>query len=383
MRIGLIAPEFLGYGGMAEFGRQLACGLAATDDVIVWTRRDAAGPGPPADAPIDVRPELERELVADLDTLAREPRDVWFAANAGYVPLAAELDEPLVVYVNGNDLLKPWIRRDRPWLRRLETSTTVWRVVSRLRERMRKSDLRGGLRAAARVVANSRRTAEIVEARYPGNNERTTIVHPGVSDDYFRERGPRRDGPLRILTVTRLDLGTPRKNVDGVLRALSLLPPGTDVVYTVVGDGEERARLEALAAELGVAGITRFVGFVDREELADIYADSDLFILASRASANDVEGFGIVYLEASATGTPVICSRAGGAVDAVEEGANGVVIADSEPPTIADAIRAFAARPDRFDAERVRAVADRHRWGNVTERIRAILCDVVEDARNR
>lgn len=373
LRIGLIAPEFLGYGGMAELARHIAAGLAEEDDVVVWTRRDAAGPGPAVNLGLDVRRTLRRELGADGAHLAAEPRDVWFATNAGYVPLAATLSRPLAVYVNGNDLLKPWIWRTRPWLDRIETSTAVWRLVGPLRERLVARDLRRGLRAAARIVANSRRTAEILAARYPGNASRTTVVHPGVATDYFRQPTPSTAGPLRLLTVTRLDRGTPRKNVGGVLRALTLLPADLDVEYTVVGDGEDRTRMEALAAEVGVAERTRFTGFVDRVELARLYADSDLFILASRASEVDVEGFGIVYLEASAAGTPVICSRAGGSVDAVVDGVSGIVLEDSEPPTIAAAIAAFAEDPGRFDPDRVRAVAEAHRWPEVTARIRAIL----------
>lgn len=373
LRIGLIAPEFFGYGGMAELARHLAVGLAEADDVIVWTRRDAEGPGPAGAVELDVRPTLRRELCADGTDLAAEPRDVWLATNAGYVPLAASLSRPLAVYVNGNDLLKPWVWRRRRWLDSLETSTAVWRIVEPLRERLVARDLRRGLRAAAHIIANSGLTADLLAMRYPGNADRTTVVHPGVAPDYFQPATKRTPGPLRLLTVTRLDHGTPRKNVEGVLRALALLPSGLDVAYTVVGDGADRARLEALTAELGVSAGTRFAGFVDRAELADLYAASDLFVLASRASDVDVEGFGIVYLEASAAGTPVICSRAGGSVDAVVDGVNGIVIEDSEPATIAAAIRSFAADPGRFDPDRVRAVAEAHRWPQVTTRIRALL----------
>ena len=381
MRVGLIAPEFLGFGGMAEFARNLAVCLSETDHVTVFTRCDASGPGLEREAPLTVREVLVRELVADHATLAGFDCDVWLAANAGYVPLASHLSAPLVVYVNGNDLLVPWIRRTRPWVDRVETSTLVWRTVKRLRERLRNRDLRRGLGDAAHIIANSRNTASILARRYPGNEDHTSVVPPGVADDYFQPAGPRRPGPLRVLTVTRLDKGTPRKNVDGVLRALALLSEDTPVEYTVVGDGQDRPRLEQLARALGVADRTRFAGFVDRRELSSSYADSDVFILASRASDSDVEGFGIVYMEASAAGTPVVCSRAGGAVDAVEGGRNGVVIEDSEPATIAAALLEFAADPERFDPARVREVAEAYRWPVIAARIRAILRDCAEGAR--
>lgn len=373
LRVGMIAPEFLGFGGMAEFARHLAACLAGTDDVTVFTRTGVPARGAPAPPPVPVLPVLARELGADLEVLSAYDCDVWFAANAGYASLASDLEAPLVVYVNGNDLLSPWVRRSRPWVDRIETSTLVWRLVSRLRQRLRERDLRRGLADAARIVANSANTAAILADRFPGNEARTSVVHPGVADHYFRPRPPRRPGPLRILTVTRLDTGTPRKNVDGVLRALALLDGEVPIEYTIVGDGEDRPRVERLAAELGIAAGTRFAGFVDSEELARTYGDSDVFILASRASASDVEGFGIVYMEASAAGTPVVCSRAGGAVDAVAEGRNGVILADSEPDTIAAALREFAKRPERWDADRVRAVAEPFRWPVIAGKIRAVL----------
>ncbi len=375
LRVGMIAPEFLGFGGMAEFARHLAACLARTEDVTVFTRSEPAPRGGPPPPPVPLRTVLARELVTDLEMLSAHECDVWFAANAGYTPLASHLEAPLIVYVNGNDLLRPWVRRSRPWVDRIETSTLVWRLVTRLRERLRERDMRRGLADAARIVANSGNTATILADRYPGNEARTTVVHPGVADHYFRARPPRRPGPLRVLTVTRLDTGTPRKNVDGVLRAVALLDGDVPVRYTVVGDGEDRPRVERLAAELGVAHRTRFAGFVDHDELARAYGDSDVFVLASRASASDVEGFGIVYMEASAAGTPVICSRAGGAVDAVEEGRNGVIIPDSEPETIAAALRRFAQRAETWDPREVRAVAEPFRWPRIAGRIRAILAE--------
>ncbi|MEN8374969.1 MAG: glycosyltransferase family 4 protein [Gemmatimonadota bacterium] len=372
MRIGLIAPEFKEFGGMAEFGRQLAAGLAPRDDVVVFTRHDAPGDDERWQG-IPLRRVLTRELSADLAVLADHRCDVWFACNAGYAAAASHLSAPLAIYVNGNDLLRPWVHRSRPWVRHIETSTVVWRIVPALRERLRVRDLRKGLADAAGILANSANTAAILARLYPGNEGHTSVVHPGVAEDFFQERPERRPGPLRLLTVTRLDRGTPRKNVDGVLRALALLPSDLDVRYTVVGDGKDRSRVENLAEELGVAGRTRFEGFVGRERLKELYADADLFVLASRASDTDVEGFGIVYMEASAAGTPVICSRTGGSIDAVVDGENGLLIRDSEPTTIAAALGIYADHPGQFDPERVRAVAEGFRWPAIAARVRTIL----------
>jgi phosphatidylinositol alpha-1,6-mannosyltransferase len=86
----------------------------------------------------------------------------------------------------------------------------------------------------------------------------------------------------------------------------------------VVGDGDDRARLEALAREQGVATRVVFTGHVAHEELPDYYRLADAFVMPSSG-----EGFGIVYLEAAACGLPVLGSRAAGAVDALADGAIG------------------------------------------------------------
>ena len=90
--------------------------------------------------------------------------------------------------------------------------------------------------------------------------------------------------------------------------------------YTVVGDGDDRGRLENRARELGVERRVEFRGSLGQKELLEAYRRADLFVLASRASRSDVEGFGIVYLEAAASGVPSLCSREGGATDAVVDG---------------------------------------------------------------
>ena len=107
--------------------------------------------------------------------------------------------------------------------------------------------------------------------------------------------------------MSRLSQYTRRKNVDGVLEALALLGREAEVCYTVVGDGDDRGRLENRARELGVERRVEFRGSLGQQELLEAYRRADLFVLASRASRSDVEGFGIVYLEAAASGVPSLC----------------------------------------------------------------------------
>ena len=112
--------------------------------------------------------------------------------------------------------------------------------------------------------------------------ERVSVAYPGVGEAFFQQREPApAPDSLRILTVTRISRHTRRKNVDGVLRALASIGDRLPWTYTVVGDGDDRARLEALAGELGIDERVHFTGSVDFEQLLEAYRNADLFILAS------------------------------------------------------------------------------------------------------
>jgi phosphatidylinositol alpha-1,6-mannosyltransferase len=95
-------------------------------------------------------------------------------------------------------------------------------------------------------------------------------------------------------------------------------------VYLIVGRGPEEQRLQKLAAELGIMDSVRFAGHVPEESLPDCYNLCDVFAMLNREEANgDLEGFGMVFLEANATGKPVIGGRSGGTADAIAEGQTG------------------------------------------------------------
>lgn len=139
-----------------------------------------------------------------------------------------------------------------------------------------------------------------------------------------------------ILTLCRL---VARKGVDTVLRAFaSVLTnlPGSTLV--VAGDGPERSSLEALAVDLGVSDHVRFLGSVPYDRVPDLFSAADVFALVPRESRPDVEGFGLVYLEASACGIPVIGARSGGIPDAVIDGVTGLLVHPDDPEGLAAAI---------------------------------------------
>lgn len=150
-----------------------------------------------------------------------------------------------------------------------------------------------------------------------------------------------------VLSVGRL---VPRKAHDLLLHAVArLVREGEPVEAVLVGEGPQRARLEALARELGIADRVRFAGFVSDDVLRDYYAAADAFVLPSRRlpERDGVEGFGIVFREAGAAGLPVIGAATGGIPEAVEHGKTGFLVTPDDADALADALKRLARDPDQ------------------------------------
>jgi phosphatidylinositol alpha-1,6-mannosyltransferase len=149
--------------------------------------------------------------------------------------------------------------------------------------------------------------------------------HPGVDGSEVRARHGLTGRPV-IVCVSRL---VPRKGQDMLIRALPAVRrrvPGAALL--LVSGGPYRPKLERLAREQGVESDVVFTGSVPWAELPQHYAAGDVYAMPCRTRAGglDVEGLGIVYLEASATGLPVVGGDSGGAPDAVREGETGYVV---------------------------------------------------------
>ncbi len=127
-----------------------------------------------------------------------------------------------------------------------------------------------------------------------------------------------------ILTVGNL---VERKGHDMVLKCLpKVLEEVPNTVYLIVGDGEQRQSLMKLVEELDLGEHVVFTGRVSDKELLQYYNACDVFIMPSREIAGDIEGFGIVYLEANACSKPVIGGKSGGISDAVRDGVSGILV---------------------------------------------------------
>ncbi len=254
-----------------------------------------------------------------------------------------------------------------------------WRA-SPLAQRAYDAIRRRTLTAADCVLAGSEYTAAL--ARDLGvRDERLRVTRYGTDPTRFRpldasalrERLGLGGRPV-LLTIARL---VPRKGIDAVLRALPhVRRAAPDVAYVVAGDGPERERLGTLARELGVENTVHFVGAVSDAELPLWYSLADVFVMPSRSEPPDVEGFGIVFLEAGACERPVVALRAGGVPDAVADGTSGLLVTPGDLDELATKILALLLDPARaadFGRRGRERVLGELNWDAVTERTLAAL----------
>ncbi|MBO2452557.1 glycosyltransferase family 4 protein [Actinomadura barringtoniae] len=205
----------------------------------------------------------------------------------------------------------------------------------------------------------------------PGVDEK--VYFRGAGGDEVRERHGLTGRPV-VVCVSRL---VPRKGQDALIHAWPRVRQAVpDVALLLVGGGPYREELEKTAASLGVEAV--FTGSVPWEELPAHYDAGDVFAMPCRTRRRglDVEGLGIVYLEASATGLPVVAGDSGGAPDAVLDGETGVVVPGRSVQAIADQLIALLTDPERARTmgEQGRAWIEREwRWEIQSARLDALL----------
>jgi phosphatidylinositol alpha-1,6-mannosyltransferase len=204
------------------------------------------------------------------------------------------------------------------------------------------------LRGAAAILANSHNTARELEA-LDVPQEKVHVVHPGVDAARFEQsqraceirRQYVRPGELLLLTLGRLQA---RKGQDLTIEALAAMGvAGARIHYLIVGEGDDRARLEHLVAEHGLGDRVHFTGAVPSATLPDYYAAADIFVHPNRVDGADFEGFGIVFLEAAAAGLPTIGGATGGVPEAIQDGTTGMLVTGTDADELAAAIGRFAA----------------------------------------
>jgi phosphatidylinositol alpha-1,6-mannosyltransferase len=171
----------------------------------------------------------------------------------------------------------------------------------------------------------------------------------------------------------------PRKGQDVLIRALPLVQAKVpDAALLLVGGGPSRSRLESLARATAPAGSVVFTGSVPWPQLPAYYGAGDVFAMPCRTRLGgvDVEGLGIVFLEAAACGLPVVAGDSGGAPDAVRDGDTGFVVDGRSVEAVADRLASLLTQPDvaRTMGERGREwVMDRWSWQRSVETLTTLL----------
>lgn len=291
-------------------------------------------------------------------------RSVWFGAAAPLGLMAPALRkagaERLVATTHGHEAGWAQLPGSRRLLRRIGESTdTLTYLGEYTRSRI----------APALTPAAAARMVQLP----PGVDEKT--FHPGSGGAAVRAELGLTGRPV-VVCVSRL---VPRKGQDTLIRAMPrVLAAVPDAVLLIVGGGPYREELEKLAAARGLGDSVRFTGAVPWERLPAHFGAGDVFAMPCRTRRGglDVEGLGIVYLEASATGLPVVAGDSGGAPDAVLHGETGWVVRGGVPEDAADRISALLQDPvlrARMGERGREWVAERWRWDLLAEQLKALL----------
>lgn len=224
---------------------------------------------------------------------------------------------------------------------------------------------RRALAATQRILCVSDYTRRELAKRVPEIAPAKLVVQPNALDPQFH--APFNNGTLTqrglILSVARLSAEERYKGIDDLIRALPAIAAAVpEARLRIVGEGDDRGRLEALAAEHHMTGRVEFTGRVDDAALRGHFAACQLFALPSRG-----EGFGLVYLEALAHGKPCLVAEAGGAPEVVTEDC-GARVTFGNAEQIAE--RCSAALRREWSVERLRARAAEFSYPRFKDRLR-------------
>jgi phosphatidylinositol alpha-1,6-mannosyltransferase len=327
--LALVTDAFGGYGGIAQYNRDLCSALAACEsitDVVVLPRAAEVRPGelPLRIRQLDpVRGRLTYSLAALWTARTEYPIDVVFCGHLFMAPLAALIAKlvgaRLWVQVHGTDA---WQELSAVCRHSVETAALVTSVSRYTRRRL--------LQWAGVDPARVKVLPDTVDPRF----------RPGAKPGYLINRHALDDKQV-LMTVSRLVACEQQKGQDRVIRILPrVLREHPNAVYIVVGEGDDRPRLKALAEQFEVADKVIFAGRIAADELPDYYRLADLFVMPSTC-----EGFGIVFLEAMASGIPVIGGNKDGSIDPLGDGILGKAIDPEDEAALASGICSALRRP--------------------------------------
>lgn len=355
--LALVTDAFGGHGGIAQYNRDLLTALDASQHVDLVRVLPRLQIGPLNALPVKIQQDksssgrLMYSARALLTARAFRP-DIVFCGHLFMAPLAS-----LVARASGAKLwlqthgVEAWDAPNGHICRAARRSDLVTAVSRFTRNRM----LHGWLDIAptkVRVLPNT-----VSEAFAPHGSCGELRARYGL--------GQRKV----LLTVSRISEADRYKGHDRVIRLIpQLVEQGEDVVYLVVGSGEDIPRLKYLAMTLGIDDRVQFVGSIPPEELADHFRLADAFVMPSTK-----EGFGIVFLEAASCGTPVVGGRLDGSWDALREGKLGFAVDPGNSEELELAVKAALAK-GCVDGAGTVDVFRRHQFNHHVD---ALICELL------
>jgi phosphatidylinositol alpha-1,6-mannosyltransferase len=371
MHIGIVTSEFPpDIGGVeiyaVEFAKALVdFGHKITVFVHTHHNTELTIPG------IILCPVLKFCRRLDRDILKQYDVDAWHVMNAAHSWLALETSKPVVVSIHGNDFLNPYPLTCTPalagWKLLWRCSSLLAPLERWLGKKLTPVYMRKALPKAAIILANSHYTEQVFLTNFPECVGKTLVAQVGVSDNFLASLLIKHNNDVpQLLTVSRLS--EPRKNVDKVIKALAQLNGHIDFCYTIIGDGAFKLQLEMLVNNLGLEDKINFLGRQPIEQVLESMSQADLFVLPSSTLPDSHEGFGIVYLEAAACGTPSLATRQAGAVEAIGDGESGFFVDDPTVDNIKNALQYFLNDQISFNAQDCRHFAEQFTWHKVVEK---------------
>ncbi|MCB9799900.1 MAG: glycosyltransferase family 4 protein [Candidatus Omnitrophica bacterium] len=319
----LLTDAFGGYGGIAKFNRDFLkslCSYQAMEEVIAIPRLIQKDRGEIPHKLTYVTKAANskiRYLFVVLHQILQrnyKKRDMIICGHINLLPLAYLLKKflkvPVVLIVHG---VEAWKSKNKSLITAVDWIISVSEFT---RERF--SQWSGWSKECITILPNCIE----LEKFKPGSKNALLLQQYGL------------ENKKTIMTMGRMSRLEQYKGFDEVLAVLSeIIYKKSEVLYMIVGDGDDRLRLEQKAEKLGVQNNVIFTGFIPEEEKADYLRLADVFVMPSRG-----EGFGIVFLEAMACGAPVVGSKIDGSREALDDGKLGILVDPDERGEIKKAI---------------------------------------------
>ncbi len=219
------------------------------------------------------------------------------------------------------------------------------------------------------VLCNSMFTKDLSEKIY-GKTIRE-IVYPGTDIHHFIPQQTKKHYFFSFAHLTKF------KEIHVAIEAMAKIK-NRDYSLVIGGEGEEKDALIGLSKRLGLSGRVRFVGLVPPDELPKLYAESKLLLFTSKH-----EPFGMVPIEAMASGTPVIGPNSGGLRETIKHNYNGILLDELTADHMAKAIDDLLDAPDKYDYLRknARISAEKFSWEKHVEKLETALNELVHSHR--